>query len=164
MTNNAAVVGALILVPIVIAASIAFIAIKTTHLWYKARKSCQKFFNWDQVEPIKHRRSDLSASRADADSWCDLESTISWGEENQAQITPVRETSRRIWHPHRSSRLTWSFGESPVSRGPNHSESSRSVQTPLPVVARPERRQRPEEDPQDVLIPLGHLLKAHTGL
>jgi hypothetical protein len=164
MTNNPAAVGALILVPIVIAGSVAFIAIKATHFCHNAHKRCKKFFSWPRVERTKQRHSDVSASRADADSWYDLESTISREEENQVQISATTDTVKRIWHPHRSSRLTWSFGGSLVSRGLNHSESSRSVQTPLPVVACPERSRCLEEDLQDVLMPLGHLLRGHTGL
>lgn len=163
MTNNPAAVGALILVPIVIAGGVAFIAVKTTHFWQKASRRCQTFFSRPRKKSNKQRRSDLSTSQAYADSWCDLESTASREEENQVQISPTKVTLKRIWHPNRFNHLTWSFGGSPASRGPNHSGSSRSMQTPLPIVARQERPQCPEEDP-DAPIPPGRLLRAHTGL
>lgn len=163
MTSNPGAVGALILVPIAIAGSVAFIAIKTTHFWYKTSIRCAAFFAWPRSNRTKQRRSDLLTSQVYADSWYDLESTHSCEEGNQVQLSPTKNTLTRIWHPHRSSRLTWSFGDSLKSRDPNHSESSRSVQTPLPVLARPERSQYQEEDPLDSVIPAAHLLRAQTG-
>lgn len=164
MTSNPGAVGALILIPIAIAGSVAFIAIKTTHIWHKTSIRCKAFFIWPRSDRKKQRRSDLSTSQVYADSWCDLESTHSCEERNQVRLSPTKDTLTKIWHPHRSSRLTWSFGGSPRSRDPNHSELSKSVQTPLPVATRPERSQCQEEDPLDNLIPVAHLLKAQTGL
>jgi hypothetical protein len=163
MSSNPGAVGALILVPIAIAGSVAFIAIKTTHFWHKNNRRYKAFFTWPRSDRTKQRRSDLSTSQVYADSWCDLESTRSCEEGNQIQLSPAKNTLSRTWHPHRSSRLTWSFGGSPKSRDPNHSESSRSVQTPLPVVARPERSQCQEGDPLDNPIPVAHLLRAQVG-
>jgi hypothetical protein len=164
MTSNPGAVGALILVPIAIAGSVAFIAIKTTHFWDKASRRCKTLFTWRQSSGTKQRRSNFSSSQAYVDSWCDLESIYSRKEENLIGLSPAKANLNRIWHPHRSSRLTWSFGDSPKLRNPNHSESSKSVLTPLPVVVRPERLQCPEEVPLDILIPAAHLLKAQAGL
>lgn len=160
MTSNPGAVGALILVPIAIVGSVAFIAIKTTHFWHKTSRLCKTFFTWPQSHRTKQRRSELPTSQVYADSWYDLESTHSCKEGSLVESSSTKDTLNRVWHPHRSSRLTWSFGGSPKSRNPNHSESSKSVQTPLPVVARPERPQCPEEDLLDILIPVTHLLRA----
>jgi hypothetical protein len=159
MTSNPGGVGALILVPIAIAGSVAFIAIKTTHFWQKTSTRYKAFFTWPRRDRTKQRRSDISTSQVYADSWCDLESTHSCEEGNQVQLSPTKDTLTKVWHPYRSSRLTWSFGDSPKSRNPNHSESSKSVQIPLPVAARPERSQCQEEDPLDNLIPVTQPLK-----
>jgi hypothetical protein len=166
MTSNPGAVGALILVPIVIAGSVAFIAVKTTHFWQKTSRWCKAFFTWPRSDRTKQHRSDLSTSQVCADSWCDLESTHSCEEGNQVHLSPTEDTLTRIWHPHRSSRLTWSFGGSPRSRDPNHSGSSKSVQTRLPVTARLERFQcqEQEEDPLDNVIPVAHLPKSQIGL
>lgn len=141
MTSNPGPVGALILVPIAIVGSVAFIAVKTTHFWQKTSTLCKALFTWPRSDHTKQRRYNHSTSQVYADSWCDLESTHSCEEGNQVQLSPTKDTLTRIWHPHRSSRLTWSFGDSQKSRNPVHSESSKSVQIPLPVAARPETSQ-----------------------
>jgi len=165
MTSNPGAVGALILVPIAIAGSVAFIAIKTTYFWQKTSAWCKSFITWPPSDRLKQRRSDLSTSQIYPDSWCDLENTNSSCEEgNKVQLSPTKDTLNGVWHPHRSSRLTWSFGASSKSRVPNRSESSRTVQTPLPAVARPERFHCQEENPLDDPIPVAHLQRAQASL
>jgi hypothetical protein len=164
MTSNTGAVGALILVPIAISGSVAFIAIKTTHFLHKTSRRCKAFITWPRSDRTKQRRSNLSTSQVYADSWCDLESIHSCKEGSLVELSSIKGTLNRVWHPHRSSRLMWSFGGSPTSRNPNHSESSKSVQTPLPVVLRPKRFQYQEEGPLDILTPAAHLLKAQISL
>jgi hypothetical protein len=164
MTSNPGAIGALILVPIAIAGSVAFIAIKITHFWHKTSRRCKAFITWPRSDRTKLRRSNLSTSQVYADSWCDLESIHSCKEESLVELSSIKGTLNRVWHPPRSSRLMWSFGGSPKSRNPNHSESSKSMQTPLPVVLHPERSQYQEEGSLDILTPVAHLLRAQTGL
>src|SRR5271170_3023893 len=98
MTSNPGAIGALILVPIAIAGSVAFIAIKTTHFWHKTSVRCTAFFAWPRSNRTKQRRSGLLTSQVYADSWCDLESTHSCKEGNQVQLSPTKNTLTRIWH------------------------------------------------------------------
>lgn len=163
MTSNSGAVGALILVPIAIAGSVAFIAIKTTHFCDKTSRRCKALLSWPQSGRKKQKWSSISTSQVYADSWCDLESVRSCKEENYAELSFTKDTLNRVWHPYRSSRLTWSFGESPKSRNLNRSELLKNVQTPLPIVTRPERPQCLEEDPLDIVMPAAHLLRAQTS-
>lgn len=153
MVNSSTAVGALILVPIFIAGSAAFVAIKTTEA-YKLSfgKFSKAWASWSQYIPgreshrrrqEKKRRCKLSSSETYGDSWPDLESTYS----KQAASTfigqsPLRDpskedTSSELWHPTREARLSWSF-INPRSRSPDHLILS-SVVRPLPVAQLPER-------------------------
>ncbi|KAG4429880.1 hypothetical protein IFR05_014637 [Cadophora sp. M221] len=80
-SNNSAI-GALILVPIVIAASAAFIAIQASEFFKRAGRNIKNFWNnscpWSNnnqtIRRRKVRRSNLRSSQLYADSWIDLES------------------------------------------------------------------------------------------
>lgn len=83
--SDSTAVGALVLIPIIIALGAAFLALKTAGLfsyihkfltprWHRF-KSC---FNWKSEERIrKIRISTLRTTRTYGDSWCDLESAPS---------------------------------------------------------------------------------------
>ena len=163
MNSNPGAVGALILVPIAIAGSAAFIAINAPHLWYKVATWCKILFLWTRRDRRKHRQSDLSESQPYADSLYDLESLLSRARNTIVQSASLKDTPTKIWHPLRSSRLTWSFGGSPQSQSLSHSESLKSVQRPSPAVMPLQRSQSQEEDSPDQLMPMAHLLKAHTA-
>lgn len=159
-SNNSAI-GALILVPIVIAASAAFIAIQASEFCKRAGRNIKNFWNnsypWSNTNQTirrrKVRRSNLRSSQLYADSWLDLESidsrqgystfinqeslrrgkSFSEGDKDEA----FGDTTKRIWHPSRSARLAWSFAN-PRSPSRNLFESS-SVVRPSPTARRPER-------------------------
>jgi hypothetical protein len=88
---------ALILVPIAIVASAAFVALKTSHLFNSVSRTIGRF--WEAKFPYKSsykrrklRRSNLSSSQTYADSWTDLESNA--GDDTRVDTfinqTPVR--------------------------------------------------------------------------
>jgi hypothetical protein len=133
MSSNTAI-GALIIVPILIAASAAYIALKTHSGCQHIVSYCRQV--WDEKSPWfrprtiqrrKQKRSDLASSQIFADSWCDLESLNSISNSPRGYSTfigqsPRRrslgegderatffDSPRRIWHPTRSARLMWSF-------------------------------------------------------
>ena len=161
MNSNNPAIGALILVPIVIAASAAFIAIKASEFCKRAGRSIKNFWNnnypWSSTKQSdrkrKIRRSNLRSSQLYADSWIDLESIDSregysrfinqepsrrgksFSEGDKAEA--YGDTAQRIWHPSRSARLAWSFAN-PRSPSHNHFESSNVVK-PSPTARRPER-------------------------
>ncbi len=164
MNSNPGAVGALILVPIAIAGSVAFIAIKTTDICHKAVRLCRALFPCSRRQRRKRHRSDLPISQVYADSWCDLESTLSREGNNIIQPSPTNGSLSRVWHPHRLNRLTWSFGKNPESRNQNHLESSKTLQRPLPAIARPERSQSQVEELQDQGMPLDRHQMARTHL
>ncbi len=158
MNSTTSAIGALILVPIIIAVSAAFIALKASDLSQQVCRFIKKL--WTQNSPLsnrnksrrrrKLRRSNLTSSQLYADSWCDLESIDSRG-----YSSPIREdnsrnsycergeeenfgdSATRVWHPSRSTRLMWSF-TSPKSRNLNHFALS-NVARPSPAARRPER-------------------------
>ncbi len=150
MTSTTAI-GALILVPIVIAGSAAYIALKTTEFYERIREFCQKFGSpWRAAERRSQRRlrrnqSHLKPGQLYADSWCDLDSNRT----GSAQSTFIGQSRKQshadeelgleetVWHPTRSARLLWSFS-SPRSRSRNLYELS-NVARPLPVAQVPER-------------------------
>jgi hypothetical protein len=155
-------IGALILVPVVIAIGATAIAIKTTDIWPRTKEffcgvcsslHCQRLRK-------KKRASDLS----DEDSWCDIESLS-----ERRVLTPElpsRDSPSRIWHPRRSSRLTWSF-MTPKTSSQRLYESPKlsDVQLPAPILAPPVTRlQSQEEDPQDQLMPLVHHPRLRSSL
>lgn len=142
----------LVLIPIVIAASAAFVAIQSTQIGKDILRRCSNLWQvWSpshkQDRRRKHKRSDISSSQVFADSWCDLESIHSGQAATKfiGQSSPKAhgytrnspDTPTRVWHPQRSNRLTWSFTH-PQSRSPHLFELS-SVAKPLPVVQRPEK-------------------------
>lgn len=151
MSSDTSAVAALILVPIAIAASAAFLAVKISHLYKSARHVLSRSWPSARLSHKRHklRRSNLRSSQTYADSWVDLESVA--GDETRIDTfinqTPVRTNSRstsgaqctdtvgRVWHPNRDARLTWSFAN-PSS--PHHFESL-NVAKPLPVAQLPER-------------------------
>ena len=157
MNSTTSAIGALILVPIVIAASAAYIALKTTELSKRIVTFCRNL--WDDWYPWSNKRchqrrrkiraSDPLYSQPYADSWYDLESIHSrQGFSRFINQSPRKSLSgsdeqysgndtRRIWHPDRANRLTWSF-TNPRSQSPNLFESSNVVR-PLPVALRPEK-------------------------
>lgn len=157
MSSTTTAIGALVLVPIAIAASAAYIAIKTTEGYKRLSRYCSHIWLRSPLNQVESRRrrklhaSDISSSHAYADSWIDLESVGSVPElSNFINQTPPRRYSsnskekseendsvRRVWHPPRSSRLTWSFAD-PKFRGLCHSGLS-NVARPLPVIHRQER-------------------------
>ena len=146
-TNGA--VAALILIPIAIAGSAAFIAVKSTNLWKVAVRrfrGASAPFPW-HTQKHQRRLSDQSSSYAD--SFLDLESLASnqskfedrYNRRPRAPNTSPAET----WHPSRQARLQWSF-TSPQSQDPNHFVSS-SIPRPTRTHTRPERSQS-QESPQ----------------
>ena len=164
MSSNTQAIGALVLVPIVIAASAAYIAIKTTEGYKRLSRYCNHVWlksSLNQTESRRRRklyRSDISSNPAYGDTWVDLESVASrQGISAFINQTPPRryaniskesdesDTVRRVWLPPRDSRLTWSFAD-PKPHGLGRSGLS-SVARPLPVVHRPERSSTEDEMP-----------------
>lgn len=157
MSSTTAAIGALVLVPIAIAASAAYIAIKTTEGYKRLSRYCNNIWLKSPLNQTQNRRrqkcygSDIPSSQTYADSWDDLESVTSHHELGTFinQSTPRRykgicketpeeyDTLQRVWHPPRNNRLMWSFAD-PKSQGPSHLGLS-SVAKPLPVLHRPER-------------------------
>lgn len=165
MNSSNTAIGALILVPIVIAASAAFIALKTQRGFQAIAQFCSR--HWSRRRPWtrlgtgrrgrKQRRSDLPSNQLYGDSWCDLESIRSSSSRPPAytsftSTSPRRKSlsersrsirysdspsTNRTWHPTRSNRLSWSFTD-PTSQNLNPFESS-SVVRPSPVATRQER-------------------------
>jgi hypothetical protein len=158
-------VGALILIPVIIAGAAAIVAIKASGYWNLVTRFCQRLLNYrGRVKHNRKNRSDLSSSQNYPDSFGDLESICMDSEARlKSDKSPVKDTSTRIWHPQRASRLTWSFGQVLPSQNQSHFESS-SVQIPLPAVVRPEKSRSQEEDPADQLTPLVIPPKAHRDL
>lgn len=164
MNAYSGLVGALILVPIAIAGSIAFIAVKIPDFWHKITT----FFR--NCSPRRHprrkraNRSDLSNSPICPDSWSDLESSHSLNRNESARQNPPGNRVSGIWRLSRSSRLTWSFGRSQKSQNLNLCESSRSVQRPLPVVVHQGKAFSPHDGPQNQFLhPTDRHQKAQTG-
>ena len=159
MSSTTTAIGALVLVPIAIAASAAYIAIKTTEGYKRLSRYCSHIWRRSPLNQTESRRrrklhgSDVSSNQAYADSWIDLESVRSGHEirtfinqspsrryasnSNSKGKSDESDTVRRVWHPPRNNRLMWSFAD-PKSPSPGRSGLS-SVARPLPVVHRPER-------------------------
>ena len=158
MNSSTSAIGALILVPIVIAASAAYIALKTTEFSECIVPLCRDLWDdwcpWSDKRRRQRRRkrngSDPSFAQSYADSWYDLDSTHSReGFSRFINQSPPRHlsgnkdqgiedgTARKVWHPDRANRLTWSF-TNPRSRSPNPFGSSNVVK-PLPAALRPGR-------------------------
>jgi hypothetical protein len=173
MSSTTKAVGALVLVPIAIAASAAFIAIKTTEGYKRLARYCSHIWLKSPLNHTASRRrrkfygSDFSSNQAYVDSWVDLESASIQDQIDAFinQSTPRRYSSvsrdkfdesdsvRRVWHPPRNNRLAWSFAD-PKSRSLGRSGLS-SVAKPLPVVHRPERSSTEDEPFQATLTRAG---------
>jgi hypothetical protein len=174
MSSTTTAIGALVLVPILIAASAAYVAVKTTEGYKRLSRYCIHLWFKSPLNRTESRRrrklhaSDISANQAYADSWVDLESVGSGNRRISTFInqTPPRrytsdsrdksgenDTVRRVWHPPRNNRLTWSFAD-PKSRSPARSGLS-NVAKPLPVIHRPERSSTEDGTFQPVLTMTG---------
>jgi len=167
MTSYNPAIGALVLVPIAIALSLAFIALKTSHFPGTLASFCRRVWSewssWSRPsksQKRKLRRSNLSSVQIYGDSWYDLRSTDSredlphFNKKPQANIsspsfppfvTRSDEILDQIWHPSRSARLSWAF-TNPRSLSP-HLFASSSVAKPSPVV-HPKIRSVDEETPR----------------
>lgn len=159
MSSGSSAIGALIIVPIFIAVSAAYIALKTHSFFQSLARHCCQIWKekslWSRRRAIQSRKqklSDLASSQGFADSWCDLESLHStYHTPNQGYSTFIGQSSgrsrsysegdersiyydtpTRIWHPTRSSRLMWSFAN-PKSQDRDLFELS-SVARPSPVI------------------------------
>ena len=110
-TPNTAAIGGLILVPIALAALVAFVAIKVTDIWpsTKAWFSDSCFRHLFFCRRRKKAPKDFVKS---PDSFCDLERVQSppFQAGSLVERPPSQETPTKIWHPNRLNRLTWSFG------------------------------------------------------
>lgn len=148
-STNPGPIGALILVPIAIIGSVVIIAIKTPTFWHRVTKRCKERLPKLRRQREKEHRSDLATLQDCPDSWYDLENTLSQANTAVIQQSPSEESPSpsKIWHPGRSSRLKWSFGRNRQSHHLSRSESSKSVQKPLPVLAAPEKAQIQDEHP-----------------
>jgi hypothetical protein len=163
MNSSNPPIGALIIVPIFIAASAAFVALKTQHGFQAISLFCRRTWNrrpnWafasTETRNRKQKRSN-ARSYAYADSWYDLESahssqsidpfspfvgqspvSKSYSEGDLHTRYNHTPTPSEVWHPARSNRLLWSF-RNPESKSPRRSELS-NVARPSPVAHRPER-------------------------
>lgn len=153
MSSSNPAIGALILVPIVIAASAAFIALKAAGFFKAAHSWWRDFWARSGIKDInlkprrKLRRSNLSSRSVYGDSWLELDSvdsrqdihistfinqspkrkrfSSSSGDKSKDILTP-----EEVWHPSRNTRLLWSF-TNPRSKNPNPFGSSNAVR-PLP--------------------------------
>jgi hypothetical protein len=162
MSSSSFAIGALILVPIVIAASAAYFALKCAEFFKRFGRYCRRF--WEEYYPwsynnrtrrLRNKRSDLSSTPFYADSWADLESlNTERGYDTFIGQSPRRkslkslseggegpdlseENTGEIWHPTRSTRLMWSFTN---PRSPNRRRSELSnVAKPFPAARRAER-------------------------
>ena len=165
MSSGSLAICGLLLVPIAIAVSAAFLALKCAELLKRIGRYINRlwdeYYPWSNTNIIRRRRrrdkqSDLSFSfNTRADSWTDLESLYTEREcYTSSGETPRRHNTRksisgtggsklhdndpeRIWHPTRSARLLWSF-TNPRSPGQARSELS-NVARPSPAARRPER-------------------------
>lgn len=139
-----AAIGGLILVPIAIAAGVAFVAIKTTDIWPSIKR-------WFAEDCLGHlffcgRKKKISEElKSSPDSFCDLEGVQSpkFQASSLAERPPSRETPTKIWHPDRSNRLKWSFGRTgmKMSKFPAPCELS-NEQAPVPTLLMPEHPTR----------------------
>lgn len=160
-------VGALILIPIAIAGSAAFIAIKATDFWkttVRRVRGLSTSLPWHTQRRRLPNRSDQLSSYED--SFFDLESLSSsqfpsenprqnrrWKRAPQLATRPskVPNTSfSETWHPSRLDRLQWSF-VNPQSPDLNRFVSS-SIPVPSRTHNRPERSQSQDADPLEVQI------------
>jgi hypothetical protein len=165
MNNNNPTIGALILLPVAIAFCAAFLALKTAglfkHIYHFLNPHWIYLRHWlvkkRSKEARKIRRSNVRTHRIYGDSWIDLESFSSrhnqydkfigqtadktsrdrssisdWGRED----IPVSEPAK-VWHPSRSTRMTWSFTN---PRSPSLSHLGLSNVARLSPATRPTER------------------------
>jgi hypothetical protein len=171
MSSSNPPIGVLIIVPIIIAASAAFVALKTQHGVQAISLICRQTWNRRPIFAYKstksrrrkEKRSD-ARSNAYADSWYDLESAHSsesigpfstyigqfpiskaYSEEDIHTRYNHTPTPSQIWHPDQSNRLQWSF-TNPESKNPHRFELS-NVAKPSPVAHRPERLSAEDAQP-----------------
>jgi len=157
MSSGSIAIGALVLVPIAIAVSAAFIALKCAEASKRIGRYIRRFWDsyypWSRNNRTRRRRSDLNLNQHYANSWADLESTNtkrgyatfigqsprhnSVKSHSKADAKSGDDIPGEIWHPTRSARLMWSFTN---PRSPNHRRSGlSSVARPSPIARRAER-------------------------
>lgn len=143
MVDYPPTVGALVFVPIIIATSAAFIAVKTTDIF---KSTIDRWHAWNPSLPgLKHKQNCITTNHHYGDSLCDLESACGKedtfiGQAKDADNTI--STPAKIWHPRRSNRLTWGFSgpQPPQSQYRSLYELS-SVRRPSAVAQLPTRSQ-----------------------
>ena len=138
--SNTPAIGALIIVPIVIALSVAWVAIKTSELGTTLLEYCRsKYRHWTSSNRRELARHHSSA----ADSFGDLESC-------KDTDSPTKE----VWHPPRSTRLIWTYTSRTTQR-PSLCELS-NVQIPSP--AHPRERSSTEDYEGSIDMEARHLV------
>lgn len=158
-------IGALILIPVLIAGAAVIIAIKASGFWVVIVEAWHINSRGFKRKNKGRNRSDeeTHTSKSYPDS-LDLESIYPASETHPLRDrSPSKGTPAKGWHPSRPSRLMWSFGSDSALRSQSPCELS-SVQKPSPCVAPPEKSQSQEEDPADRLMPLGHPQKVRRYL
>ncbi|OWP05566.1 hypothetical protein B2J93_7910 [Marssonina coronariae] len=186
-TSNSAV-GALVIVPIVIAISVAFIAINFSQCCKRTGRSIKNIWNescpWSNKNVAnrrrKLRRSNLRSSQLYADSWLDLESIDSrqgYSKSNDQspqqkttfpsggdkdEILGGDNTAKRVWHPSRNARLAWSFANPNLGETENGKSASRSHFGLSNVVRPSPTARRPERlSDEDAAHLMGATRKRH---
>lgn len=162
MTNYQSAIGALILCPIVIAVSAAFIVVKSTqcckYIIQYCRWSWQNRANRGSNQLQKIDRSSPYNKGIYADSWIVLESINSTRDlfihqaphrqrECSAGSTQgLNETVTQVWHPSHASRPACNSTK-PIPQSQSHYESLNvvSILKPLPVAQRRGPLSFPEE-------------------
>jgi hypothetical protein len=162
MSGSGFAIGALILVPIAIAASAAYFALKCADFFKRIGRYIRRF--WDNYYPwsdinrsrrLRNKSSNLSSNPYYADSWADLESlntlrgydtfigqsprreSVKTFSEETRKSESYDDNTNEIWHPTRSTRLMWSF-TNPRSPSRRRLELS-NVAKPSPAARRAER-------------------------
>lgn len=144
MVDYPATVGALVFVPIIIAASAAFVAVKTTDIF---KSTIDRWQAWNPSLPgLKHKKACITTPpQGYGDSFCDLESAGGAEDTVIGQATDIGNavpTPAKIWHPHRSHRLTWAFSGPPPPQSQDRSHYGlSSVRRPSAVAQIPTRSQ-----------------------
>lgn len=101
--TNTPAIGALIIVPIVIAASIAWIAIKISHAGSSVASRCaQEYQHW-----LHRKRIRYSRSRSFNESLTDLDSLFKHAVPPQTGSKKARH--EQAWHPPQQTRAVWTF-------------------------------------------------------
>jgi hypothetical protein len=134
-TSSPGAIGALILIPVIIAGAAAVVAIKASGYFDFISHSWNSVFSYRHKRKKSNPSDERSPSPEYPDSLGDLESVYPVSvkgplEDSASKSSP---SPSKTWHPARSSRLEWSFG--PQTHNPY--ELSRVLQRPLPSVAPP---------------------------